>query len=80
VRHQDPGVEVRRRISFEATNLNGSSPYDGKVKKPHFSLREKWGTRAVVHIAVGAAMVPWRGTARSNNLQISFSAEELSKK
>jgi hypothetical protein len=35
---------------------------------------------AVVHMAIGAAMVPWRGTARSNNLQISFSAEELSQK
>jgi hypothetical protein len=31
-RGRDPGVEMRRQISFEATNLIGSSQDDGAIK------------------------------------------------
>jgi hypothetical protein len=30
----DPGVKMRRRISFESTNLTGSSQDDGQFKIP----------------------------------------------
>lgn len=33
---RDPGVKMRRRVSFEATNLAGSSQDDVKVKGPTF--------------------------------------------
>jgi hypothetical protein len=80
------GSFARLSMQLKPGEFSIQAEFTGKDVEQYDDLRldemkRADGTRPPeVHMEIGAAMEAWRGTAKSNKLQISFSADELSKK